>query len=70
MSVVALHAAKLKHLSARHKAQLADHLWREAEAKLGPTDAQIAELDRRAVSALKHPRKLRPAGDALRRLRR
>ena len=70
MSVVDIHAAKLKHLSARHKALLADHLWREAESKLGPTDTQIAELDRRAAAALKHPRKLRPYGDALLRLRR
>lgn len=63
-------ATQLRRLSAREKATLADHLWREAENKVGPTEAQLSLLDARAASALSHPQKLRPAGDALRRLRR
>jgi hypothetical protein len=41
---------------------------RVAKINLDPTDAQIAELDRRAAEVLKNPRKLRPLGNALRRL--
>ena len=63
-------AAHLRRLSAREKAVLADHLWREAEVKLGPTPAQLDQLDTRVARAVSHPQKLRPAGDALRRLRR
>lgn len=70
MPVTATLATQLRRLTAREKAALADHLWREVEAKLGPTDPQLAELDRRAAEALAHPEKLRPAGDALKRLRR
>jgi hypothetical protein len=63
-------AKKLRRLSAREKAAVADHLWREAEAKLGPTASQLEKLDARAASALKHPESLKPVGDAVRRLRR
>ena len=70
MPVTATLANQLRRLSAREKAAVADHLWREAETKLGPTDTQVAELDRRAAAALATPQKLRPLGDALRRLRR
>ena len=70
MPVTATLATQLRRLSAREKAAVADHLWREAETKLGPTTAQLAELDRRAAAALTAPQKLRPAGDAVRRLRR
>jgi hypothetical protein len=63
-------AAQLRRLSPREKAAVADHLWREAEAKLGPTDRQLATLDRRATDALSHPKKLKPIGDSVRRLRR
>jgi hypothetical protein len=61
---------ELRRLTAREKAVVADCLWREAELKLGPTTAQLTELDRRAELAIQHPHKLRPAGDAVRRLRR
>ena len=70
MPVTTILAHELRRLTAGEKAALADHLWREAELKLGPTPAQLAELDRRAELALKQPHKLRPAGDALRRLKR
>jgi hypothetical protein len=70
MPVTATLADQLRRLSAREKAAVADHLWREAETKLGPTKAQVAELDHRAAAALAAPQKLRPSGDALRRLRR
>ena len=70
MPVTATLATHLRRLSPREKAALADHLWREAEAKLGPTEAQLAELDRRAAEALAAPGKHRPVGDAVRRLRR
>ena len=63
-------ATQLRRLSAREKAALADHLWREAEAKIGPTAAQLDLLDSRAAKAQAHPEKLRPLGDAVRRLRR
>jgi hypothetical protein len=63
-------ATQLRRLSPREKAALADHLWREAEAKLGPTATQLDLLDSRAVKAKAHPEKLKPVGDALRRLRR
>ncbi|HTB62000.1 MAG TPA: hypothetical protein VK737_00315 [Opitutales bacterium] len=70
MTLTATLTAELQRLSTREKAALADYLWREAELKLGPTPTKIEELDRRAELALKHPHKLRPAGDAIRRLRR
>ena len=63
-------AAQLRRLSAREKAAVADHLWREAETKLGPTTAQLNNLNTRAASALAYPHKLKSAGDAVRRLRR
>lgn len=63
-------ATQLRRLSPREKAALADHLWREAEPKLGPTPAQLDLLEARAAKALAYPAKLKPAGDALRRLRR
>ncbi|MBI2517834.1 MAG: hypothetical protein HYV95_13100 [Opitutae bacterium] len=70
MPVTTRLAAELRRLSAREKAAVADHLWREAEAKLGPTASQLATLNSRAASALAHPHRLKPAGDAERRLRR
>jgi len=70
MPFTATLASQLRRLSAREKAALADHLWREAETKLGATVAQLDLLDERAAKALAHPAKLKPAGDALRRLRR
>ena len=70
MPVTASLATQLRRLSAREKAAVADHLWRQAEAKLGPTAAQLDTLNSRAASALAHPHKLKPAGDAVRRLRR
>lgn len=63
-------AAQLRRLTPREKAAIADHLWREAEPKLGPTASQVAKLEARAAAALKSPQKLRPLGDAVRRLRR
>ena len=70
MPVTSTLAAQLRRLSAREKAALADHLWREAEVKLAPSAAQLAELDRREASALRRPQRLRSVGDAVRRLRR
>jgi len=70
MPVTASLASHLRRLSPREKAALADHLWRESEAKVRPTPAQIAILDARAKDAAAHPEKLRPLGDAVRRLRR
>ena len=70
MPLTANLATQLRRLSAREKAALADHLWREAEPKLGPTPAQIDLLDSRVAKALARPGKLKPVGDALRRLRR
>jgi hypothetical protein len=61
---------KLRRLSPREKAALADHLWREAESKLEPTASQLAKLEERAAAALRSPEKTRPFGHALRRLRR
>jgi len=63
-------ATQLRRLSAREKAALADHLWREAESKLGPTALRLELLDARAARAQAHPEKLKPVGDAVRRLRR
>ena len=63
-------AKRLQRLTPREKAAVADHLWREAEAKIGPTEAQLAILDDRAAAAIQNPRKLKPAGDASRRLKR
>ena len=63
-------ATQLRRLSPREKAALADHLWREAESKLGPTATQLDLLDARAARAKANPEKLKPVGDALRRLRR
>jgi hypothetical protein len=70
MPVTATLADHLRRLSAREKAALADHLWREAEVKLAPSTTQLAALGERAVAALQRPQRLRPAGDAVRRLRR
>lgn len=70
MSMNANLAAQLHRLSPREKALIADHLWREAEAKLDPTPAQIAALDERATKALRHPSRLKPVGDAILRLQR
>lgn len=70
MPLTASLATQLRRLSAREKATLTDHLWREAENKVGPTAAQLGVLEARAASALSHPQKLRSVGDALRRLRR
>ena len=70
MPVTTKLAAQLRRLSAREKAALADHLWREAETKLGPTDGQLAVLEARAAAAVSRPQLLRPVGDAVRRLRR
>jgi len=63
-------ASQLRRLSAREKAALADHLWREAEPKLGPTPAQLHLLDSRVAKAMAHEGNHKPMGDALRRLRR
>jgi hypothetical protein len=70
MPVTTSLATQLRRLSPREKAALGDHLWREAEAKLGLTAAQLDLLDVRAAKAIAHPEKLKPAGDAVRRLRR
>lgn len=70
MSVTADLASRLRRLSPRQKAALADHLWREAEAKIGPTASQVSLLNERAAKALQNPSFLRPVGDAVRRLRR
>jgi hypothetical protein len=63
-------AATLRKLSPREKAAVADHLWRESEAKISPTAAQIEMLNERAAKALQRPHRLKPVGDAVRRLRR
>ena len=63
-------ASKLRRLSAREKAALADHLWREAEPRLGPTPAHLDLLNSRVAKAMARPGKLKPVGDALKRLRR
>lgn len=63
-------ASQLRRLSPREKAAIADHLWREAESKLAPTSAQVATLDERVAKALRNPSRLKPAGDAVLRLRR
>jgi len=70
MPVTSTLANQLRRLSPREKAALADHLWREAEPKLSPSTAQIDLLNARAVKAIAHPSKLKPAGHAVRRLRR
>ena len=70
MSVTADLASRLRRLSPRQKAALADHLWREAEAKIGPTASQVSLLNERAAKALQNPSLLKPVGDAVRRLRR
>jgi len=70
MSVTSDLASRLRRLTPRQKVVLADHLWREAEAKIGPTAAQVSLLNERAAEALRTPSRLKPAGDAVRRLRR
>jgi hypothetical protein len=70
MAVTTRLASQLRKLSAREKAVVADHLWREAEATISPSSAQIAALDERAAKAIAHPSRLKPVGDAVRRLRR
>jgi hypothetical protein len=70
MPVTADLASRLRRLSSREKAALADHLWREVEAKIGPTTPQLDRLNARAAKALRNPGSLKPAGDAIRRLRR
>ncbi|MBL9219712.1 MAG: hypothetical protein JNG82_14585 [Opitutaceae bacterium] len=70
MPLTASLATQLRRLSAREKAALADHLWREAELKLEPSPTQLGLLEARAAKAITHPAKLKPVGDAVRRLRR
>ena len=70
MAVTTRLASQLRKLSAREKAVVADHLWREAEATISPSSAQIAVLDERAAKAIAHPSRLKTVGDAVRRLRR
>ena len=60
----------VEKLSAREKAVVADHLWREAEATISPSSAQIGVWDESAAKAISHPTRLKPVGDAVRRLRR
>jgi hypothetical protein len=43
MPVTARLATQLRRLSAREKAVLADHLWRESETKLAPTPAHTSQ---------------------------
>jgi hypothetical protein len=69
MPVTTRLASQLRKLSAREKAVVADHLWREAEGKFSATPSQIATLNERLAKAVGHPRRLRPIGDALARLR-
>lgn len=69
MPVSSALAGQLRRLTAREKAALADHLWRQAEDRLGPSAWQLATLGEREQAALATPRRLRPVGDALRRLR-
>ena len=63
-------ARQIGKLTAREKAALADHLWREAEQKFKPTAGQLATLDRRAALAAGNPQQTRPLGDAVRQLSR
>jgi hypothetical protein len=63
-------ASQLRKLSAREKAIVADHLWREAEGKFSATPPQVSVLNERLAKAIAHPRRLRPVGDAIARLRR
>ena len=70
MPLTATLATQLRRLSAKEKAALADHLWREAEAKLDPTSDQLEVLEARAARAVAQPGRLRHVGDAVRRLRR
>jgi len=70
MSLTATLASQLRRLSPREKAAIADHLWREAEAKLAPTASQLSMLNHRVAAALRAPHKLKSVGDAVRRLRR
>jgi hypothetical protein len=69
MSVSAALSLQLGRLSRREKAALADHLWREAEGFTATPD-QLLKLRRRAEAALAHPERLKPVGDAVRRLKR
>ena len=70
MPIAADLASRLRRLSPRQKVALADHLWREAEMKIGPSASQVELLNERAAKALRSPSRLKPAGDAARRLRR
>lgn len=70
MPVTTRLASQLRKLSAREKAVVADHLWREAEGKFSATPTQVATLNERLEKAVDNPNRLRPVGDALARLRR
>ena len=63
-------ATQLCRLTAREKAALADHLWRESELKLVASPAQLGLLQASAAKAIAHPAKLKPVCGAVRRLRR
>ena len=69
MLTVADLASRLRRLSPRQKAALADHLWREAETKIEPSASQVELLNERAAKALRSPSRLKPVEDAVRRLR-
>jgi hypothetical protein len=69
MSLTPALSTQLGRLTRREKAALADHLWRQAEG-FSPTSDQLLKLRLRAESALAHPERLNPVGDAVRRLKR
>lgn len=69
MSVTQLQA-ELSKLSAEEQLALADYLVRNAESSSEPSDAQLAELNRRYADALTHPEKLVSPEEAIRRLKR
>ena len=62
--------SQLAQLTSNEKAAVADELWRQVDEQWHPTEAQLAELNRRAEHAEKHPESTLPVGEELRRLRR
>lgn len=62
--------SQLDLLSSPEKAAIADALGRQVDEQWEPSEAQLAELNRRADEAERTPDSTLPLGEEIRRLRR